>query len=45
MSFPAISGAEPWLGSYKPNLLSFKDADAAKELYNRIQANFAKQDS
>ena len=26
ISFPAISGAEPWLGSYKPNLVSFKEA-------------------
>ena len=24
---PAISGAEPWLGSYRPNLVSFRLAD------------------
>ena len=27
ISCPAISGAEPWLGSYKPKLPSFKLAE------------------
>ena len=26
---PAISGAEPWIGSYKPSLPAPKDADAS----------------
>ena len=25
--FPAISGADPWLGSYRPKLLSFRLAE------------------
>ena len=27
ISFPAISGAEPWLGSYRPNFVSFRLAE------------------
>ena len=27
MFFPAMSGAEPWLGSYRPNFVSFRLAE------------------
>ena len=32
--FPAISGAEPWLGSYNPNLESFMLAEAIRRISN-----------
>ena len=33
MPFPAMSGAEPPLGSYSPNFVSFKDADERLKPY------------
>ena len=40
---PAISGAEPWLGSYRPCPDEFKDADGACQHSGLVRQNISKR--